>query len=87
MNQLPKDYYQKNIPVPVPAVIPEPEPLLTFVAPLPDDTPATLSQSGVWFGTIPPSSPSIGWTWLNSVNNGLYVFTNPGVWTQVGTNW
>jgi hypothetical protein len=42
---------------------------------------------GPFYGPTPPEDPLYGWSWVNPANNGLYVYTDPGVWTQIGTNW
>jgi len=91
MYQLPSDYYTKNLPTAPPPVVTEPEPIVIGVIPpvsygTPDEA---YQMGGVWVGTVPPASPSYGWMWLNSANNGLYVFGDPapGVWSQIGTNW
>jgi len=92
MYQLPSDYYKKNYATPEettpppPAFVPPPVlPVDTLAEPI---TPA-YQVGGAWVGTSPPANPAYGWLWLNSNNNGLYVFgdPSPGVWTQVGTNW
>jgi hypothetical protein len=88
MKQLPQDYYAKNYSAPPPSVVEEtPPPVISFVPP---DEPLTIlegGQSGVWYGSTPPDSPENGAMWLNSANSGLYVYEDPGVWVQVGTNW
>ena len=89
MYQLPQDYYRNNFPVSAPVPTPAPTlPELVVPIPTPPSPGPPASQSGgVWYGSIPPSNPAIGWLWLNSSNNGLYIYTDPNVWTQIGTNW
>jgi hypothetical protein len=83
MNQLPRDFYLNNAPVSVPVPTPT----------LPDETVPVApglpppQSGGTYTGAAPPDNPGVGWVWLNPANNGLYVFTNDGVWTQIGTNW
>ena len=90
MRQLPQDYYAANYVPPspsvvVPPVIPNPNSPVTSTPPVTPTAP--FQMGGTWVGTSPPNNPAYGWMWLNSSNNGLYVYTDPGVWTQVGTNW
>jgi hypothetical protein len=91
MNQLPRDYALKQKPVVVPTPVPTPVPPTPYPTPIPPTTEAVpdinLQIGGPWYGDTPPNSPSYGWLWVNPANNGLYVYTDPGVWTQVGTNW
>jgi hypothetical protein len=88
MKQLPQDWYAKNYvpPTPIP-VEPVLSPILPLNPPVDDTIPSYPSQGGAWYGSSPPSDPQIGWMWLNPANNGLYLYTDPGVWTQIGTNW
>ena len=92
MNQLPQDYARSLIPVTAPAeavpVVPFTVVSPTYVPPEPASpgSPST-GTGGAYVGSSPPSSPSYGWLWLNTNNNGLYVYGDPGVWTQIGTNW
>jgi hypothetical protein len=87
MRQLPQDYYAKNYVPPAPVIV-SPPTFFPFVSsPPPESIPSYPVQGGAWYGNSPPSSPQLGWQWLNPANNGLYLYTNPGVWTQIGTNW
>lgn len=86
MDQPARDYALKLVitPTPVPTTTPVPTP-----SPIPPTTevPTVLQIGGPWYGDTPPDNPSNGWLWVNSANNGLYTYTNPGIWTQIGTNW
>lgn len=89
MNQLPQDYYTKNY-IPLTPVV---EPVVPPI-PLPPIEPSVIiterpAQGATWYGSKPPTQPPppFGALWLNPANNGLYIYTNPGVWTQIGTNW
>jgi len=89
MKQLPQDYAKSLVSPAVPSTVPPP----TYVN-IPQTPPVEVSPGspayqlgGVWVGTTPPANPAYGWLWLNSNNNGLYVYADPGAWTQVGTNW
>jgi hypothetical protein len=83
--QLPQDYYTKNLPssdgsVPVP------------VSPDTGDDSSNIIDSGyvnnggVYYGNAPPDNPLYGWLWTNT-QGALYVYMEPGVWSQIGTNW
>jgi hypothetical protein len=87
MKQLPRDFYLFNYPVPAP--VPVSEPVVEPVVPetIPELGTPVSPPAGVSIGDTPPSSPETGAMWLNPANNGLYVYTDPGVWTQIGTNW
>jgi hypothetical protein len=92
MRQLPQDYYQKNYPEPAPTPPPTPSaPVFPILFPpsQPTPVPPTIGGQfgGPWYGSTPPTNPQYGWLWLNSNNNGLYAYGDPGVWTQIGTNW
>jgi hypothetical protein len=93
-NQLPQDAAKKFLPGPTPPT-PAPAPPLPpgmQVPPinvLPDIPPQTIADTGQvisWFGPTPPSDPLFGWMWLNSEYD-LFVYSEPGVWVQIGTNW
>jgi hypothetical protein len=94
-NQLPSDYAKSLVPSSGPTPSPTPSPTPGVWAPVPGSTatspppPPAYQMGGVWVGTVPPTGASYGWLWLNSSNNGLYVFGDPapGTWTQIGTNW
>jgi hypothetical protein len=80
--QLPQDYYAKGLPsAPSPT---SPEPITPEQPEIPDDT--AVSNGGVYYGDIPPSNPSNGWLWANT-QGFLYIYMDPGVWSQIGTNW
>jgi hypothetical protein len=81
--QLPQDYYDKNLP-PVVPVTPEAEAPPVITSPAPPT--GTLSYGGVFYGSTPPDSPNYGWLWTNT-QGALYVYMEPGVWSQIGTNW
>jgi len=94
MKQLPGDYYRNNIPTPAPAVSVSPVESTpgfptsgTYLPPGIEPPVPPFQSGGVWVGTTPPDNPGYGWLWLNSSNNGLYAYSDPGVWTQIGTNW
>jgi hypothetical protein len=79
--QLPQDYYAKGLPSPAPSPpVVEPTP-----SPQPE-SPSTINNGGVYYGDTPPDDPSNGWLWANS-QGALYVYMDPGVWSQIGTNW
>jgi len=85
INQLVPDFVVKSIPAPPPPVLPvSPYPVPPFFPEPPFipqfDTPMT-------YGSTPPSDPEYGWLWVNTSNNGLYAYVEPGVWQQIGTNW
>jgi hypothetical protein len=86
--QLPKDIAAKSVPTPTPVpptpVVP-PSPIL--ITPPVVEPPYTVQDGGPYYGDTPPANPYNGWIWINTANNGMYVFTDPGVWTQIGTNW
>jgi hypothetical protein len=80
--QLPQDYYAKGLP---PASVPVPPVVVTSPAPIPVP-PATVSSGGVYYGPTPPDDPQYGWLWTMGQGR-LFVYMEPGVWTQVSTNW
>ena len=80
--QLPQDYYAKNVP-PTPVVPP------TVVTPPSEgsyESPDTINTGGAYYGTTPPLNPQNGWLWTDG-SGALYVYTDPGVWQQIATNW
>jgi hypothetical protein len=80
--QLPQDYYTKGLPsAPSPSV---PEPITPEQPEISDDS--AVSNGGVYYGDIPPNNPSNGWLWANTQGS-LYIYMDPGVWSQIGTNW
>jgi hypothetical protein len=80
--QLPQDYYTKGLPAASP-----PPPDTPPITPLPSTpAPIVVNNGGVYYGDIPPDSPSYGWLWTNT-QGALYVYMEPGVWSQIGTNW
>jgi hypothetical protein len=85
-SQLPQDYYSKNLPtsaVPT-APLPEQPPIPGYVPPSVPG--AAVNNGGIWYGDIPPDSPDNGWLWANSQGQ-LFVYMDPGVWSQIATNW
>jgi len=82
--QLPQDYYSKNLP-PTPTPQP-PVPGLDF--PLPPTSPSTVAvnNGGIYYGDLPPANPQYGWLWTRGKGY-LYLYMEPGIWLQVGTNW
>jgi hypothetical protein len=93
MNQLPQDYGRSKIVAPTPAPIPTPVPVVPVVpilfpptSPAPEPPPQGSQIGGPIYGNTPPLNPGYGWLWINTANNGLYAYTDPGVWTQIGTN-
>jgi hypothetical protein len=82
-SQLPQDYYNKNLPPGAPPITPVEEP--SIIEPI--TTPSgTQNFGGVWYGDTPPANPGNGWLWVTS-KGALYVYMDPGVWSQIGTNW
>ena len=84
-DQLPQDYYAKNLP-PGAAAGPTPGVPIPPELPPPVDPNAAVNNGGLWYGDIPPDSPLNGWLWSNSQGQ-LFIYMDPGVWTQIGTNW
>jgi hypothetical protein len=83
--QLPQDIYAKNLPPP-PAPVPPTPPEQPVIIATPPDTTASVNSGGVYYGPTPPASPQYGWLW--TIGQGrLYVYMEPGIWTQVATNW
>jgi hypothetical protein len=83
-SQLPQDYYNKNLPsvaVSPPTSVPEPTPP-PYVPP----PSATVTSGGVYYGPVPPANPQYGWLWTMGQGR-LFMYTEPGIWTQVSTNW
>lgn len=85
MRQLPQDYARKLIQAPVVPYVPPPEP--PVISPIPVEDIAAPATGAVFYGNTPPADPQLGWLWVNPANNGLYMYADPGVWQQVGTNW
>ena len=84
-DQLPQDYYTKNLPSAAPAALPPEQPSIpVYVPPLVPG--AAVNNGGIWYGDIPPSSPQNGWLWANSQGQ-VFMYMDPGVWSQIGTNW
>jgi hypothetical protein len=82
--QLPQDYYSKNLPTPVAppvAVAPPPTAALPIAPPS-----QTVNSGGVYYGPSPPPNPEFGWLWTMGQGR-LFVYIEPGIWTQVATNW
>jgi hypothetical protein len=83
--QLPQDIYAKSLPQPsAPIVTPPEQPSVT--EPAPDDTSTSVNSGGIYYGSTPPANPSNGWLWTNT-QGALFVYMDPGVWSQIGTNW
>jgi hypothetical protein len=83
-SQLPQDYYAKGVqptPPPTPEVPTETPPTVTIP---PDGSAVTFG--GAYYGDIPPDSPQNGWLWLDTTGR-LFVYMDPGVWSQIATNW
>lgn len=87
-NQLPLDYYTKNLPGPAPVPAPVQPSLPQYPAPV--DPTAAVNNGGIWYGDIPPNDPNNppqnGWLWANTQGQ-VYMYMDPGVWSQLGTNW
>jgi hypothetical protein len=81
--QLPQDFYAKGLPE-----APSPPPTIPPSTALPPTipTPTVVNSGGVYYGDTPPDDPLYGWLWTNT-QGALYVYMEPGVWSQVGTNW
>jgi hypothetical protein len=82
--QLPQDYFNKNYPVAAPVAPsgPTTPPAVSVVPPIT----VTINSGGVYYGPTPPASPQYGWLWTMGQGR-LFVYMEPGVWTQVSTNW
>ena len=84
--QLPQDIYAKNIPAaPAPTPTPPPEQPI-YILPPPVDTTIAVSNGGIYYGPNPPANPQYGWLWTAG-KGFLYVYMEPGIWSQVATNW
>ena len=81
--QLPQDYAAKNAPGPAPEPIPTPTP--SPPAPGPPDT-SSINTGGAFYGATPPTNPQNGWLWTDG-SGALYIYTDPGIWQQIATNW
>jgi hypothetical protein len=83
--QLPQDYYNKNLPPGAPPITAE-----APTAPSGGDQGDQGDQGGtlsmVWYGDTPPSSPINGSLWVNTQGQ-LFTYIDPGLWSQIGTNW
>ena len=83
--QLPQDIAAKNVPV---APVPTPTPPIIVdnpIPPIPDPT-QSVNSGGIYYGPTPPVSPEYGWLWTAGKGY-LYVYMEPGIWSQVATNW
>lgn len=83
-NQLPQDYYAKNLPSAAQPSVPS----ITQPTP-PDELPdpdAAVHNGGIWYGATPPDNPDNGWLWANAQGQ-VFMYMDPGVWSQIGTNW
>ena len=84
--QLPQDYYAKNLPVPAPPSAPPPAQIITPPIPAPpSQIIGATNLGGVHYGVLPPDSPSFGWLW-GTGQGYLYMYQEPGVWVQIGSN-
>jgi hypothetical protein len=80
--QLPQDFYAKGQqPIPTPPPTPPTSPPPQVAPP-----PSTVNLGGVYYGDTPPANPQYGYLWSNT-KGALFVWMEPGVWSQVGTNW
>jgi hypothetical protein len=84
-NQLPQDYYTKNLPTITPTVTPPTQPPI-IIEGLPPDPNASVNNGGIWYGAEPPLDPQNGWLWSDT-NGHVFIYQDPGVWQQIGTNW
>lgn len=72
--------------------LPSAPPSVTVLEPIPSPLPPTepvsptANYGGIYYGDAPPDNPAYGWLWTNR-QGALYVYMEPGVWSQVGTNW
>jgi hypothetical protein len=82
-SQLPQDYYNKNLPTYVAPTPPTPD-IPVNVPPVISNE--AISSGGVYYGPIPPSNPSYGWLWTQGQGR-LFMYIEPGIWSQVSTNW
>jgi hypothetical protein len=80
-SQLPQDYYNKNLPTYVAPIPPTPTP--TPTSPVSAEA---VNSGGVYYGPTPPSNPSYGWFWTQG-HGQLFMYVEPGIWTQISTNW
>jgi hypothetical protein len=83
--QLPQDIYAKNLPPPPAPVLPTPPEQPPAIVPPIDETIA-VNNGGIYYGPAPPLNPSYGWLWTAGKGY-LYVYMEPGVWSQIATNW
>jgi hypothetical protein len=84
--QLPQDIYAKSLPqppAPAPPAPPE-QPILPYNPPA--DPTASVNNGGIYYGPTPPANPSYGWLWTAGKGY-LYVYIEPGIWSQIATNW
>jgi hypothetical protein len=44
-----------------------------------------MSSAGAYYGDSPPANPQFGWQWVNR-QGFLYVYIEPGIWVQIGSN-
>jgi hypothetical protein len=82
--QLPQDYFANQIP-PTEVAVPPPDVTVPIVPPY-VPPPATVTSGGVYYGPTPPADPQYGWLWTMGQGR-LFVYMEPGIWTQVSTNW
>jgi hypothetical protein len=81
--QLPQDYYSKGL---EPAPSTPDTPATPTPTPIPDEPTGTQSQGGAYYGDTPPDNPSYGWLWTDTQGR-LFVYMEPGIWSQIATNW
>jgi len=85
-SQLPQDFYSRNYPSVTPTPTPPPAtPDWIPPTPTPDPVPP-VNNGGIYYGPNPPSNPAYGWLWTNGAGY-IYVYVEPGVWSQIATNW
>jgi hypothetical protein len=83
--QLPQDIYAKNLPQP-PVPVPSPPVQPPVVETPPVDTTVSVNNGGIYYGPTPPPNPSYGWLWTQGQGR-MYMYMEPGIWSQVATNW
>lgn len=84
--QLPQDYYKKNLSIASPVVTTPPTTEVPTTPTEPDSGGVATSSGGIYYGDLPPANPQNGWLWTQGAGR-LYMYTDPGIWSQIGTNW
>lgn len=85
--QLPQNYYQKGLSPAAPSTPTVPTTTTPNPVPISTQPPiASVNSGGIYYGDLPPTNPQYGWLWTNR-QGVLYVYMEPGVWSQIGTNW